>query len=151
MDMRKVEAQKMAKQSRPISLVLRQHILRRDKFTCRLCGRTAGDGIKLEVDHKTPTSKGGSDEESNLWTTCDACNRGKSNKWEDGDDAVSKETAKADTMEFEPYEPPKCPKCDHLMHDRGSDQHFVDMLMKKKTEDSGWTRITYVITGGATF
>lgn len=72
-----------------ISLKTRQSVLRRDKFCCRICGRTACDGVKLEVDHRTPTSKGGSDAEENLWTLCDACNKGKGNRWSDGGEAAS--------------------------------------------------------------
>lgn len=61
---------------------LRYFILKRDNFTCQLCGRTpADDGVKLEVDHIIPVSKGGKTIESNLRTLCYDCNRGKS----DGD------------------------------------------------------------------
>jgi hypothetical protein len=66
-----------------ISLRVRQHVLRRDKFSCQICGRTASDGVKLEVDHRTPVSKGGTDSSENLWTLCDACNRGKGDNWDD--------------------------------------------------------------------
>lgn len=61
-----------------IALTTRQNILRRDKFRCQMCGRSAQDGIALEVDHRLPVSKGGTNAMSNLWTLCDACNRGKS-------------------------------------------------------------------------
>ena len=54
-------------------------VLRRDKYRCQFCGRTARDGVQLEVDHKVPKSKGGNNELSNLWTLCLPCNRGKSN------------------------------------------------------------------------
>lgn len=53
-------------------------ILRRDGFRCQLCGRSAKDGVVLELDHKHPWSKGGRDEPDNLWTLCYECNRGKS-------------------------------------------------------------------------
>ena len=58
---------------------LRYKILKRDRFTCQACG-ARGPDIELEVDHKIPVSKGGTDEEDNLITKCVACNRGKSNK-----------------------------------------------------------------------
>jgi 5-methylcytosine-specific restriction endonuclease McrA len=32
----------------------------------------------LEIDHRIPRAKGGSDDPSNLWTLCFDCNRGKS-------------------------------------------------------------------------
>jgi len=55
----------------------RFEILRRDAFTCQYCGKT-GPTARLEVDHIEPESKGGTDEEGNLITSCFDCNRGKS-------------------------------------------------------------------------
>ena len=54
-------------------------ILKRDSYRCQLCGRSAQDNVILEIDHKIAVSRGGSDEESNLWTLCFTCNRGKHN------------------------------------------------------------------------
>lgn len=51
--------------------------MERDGFRCCICGRTAKE-TKLEVDHKIPVSKGGTDSLDNLWTLCKDCNRGKS-------------------------------------------------------------------------
>ena len=61
---------------------LRYDVLCRDNFRCVLCGSEASDGVKLEVDHIFPVSKGGKTEMSNLRTLCDRCNRGKSDKIE---------------------------------------------------------------------
>lgn len=61
----------------PTGLTLRYRILRRDGYRCQMCGRDASDGVKLEVDHKIPRSRGGTDTEVNLWTLCFDCNRGK--------------------------------------------------------------------------
>jgi len=55
---------------------LRHKILKRDRFTCQACGARSPD-VELEVDHKLPVSRGGTDEESNLTTLCKDCNRGK--------------------------------------------------------------------------
>jgi hypothetical protein len=55
-------------------------VLARDNWTCLSCGRTAKDGITLEVDHILPRSKGGKDSIENLQTLCKKCNIGKSNK-----------------------------------------------------------------------
>lgn len=53
-------------------------ILQRDGFRCQLCGRTAEhDLVALEVDHMQPVSKGGLDDDENLWTLCRDCNQGK--------------------------------------------------------------------------
>lgn len=71
---------------RTVSLSQRQRILRRDMFTCQLCGARgprAGGNAVLHVDHKLPFSKGGSDDDSNLWTLCRDCNLGKSNRFID--------------------------------------------------------------------
>ena len=59
---------------------LRHDVLKRDNSTCQLCGMSAKDGAKLQVDHIIPVSKGGKTEMSNLQTLCSRCNIGKSNK-----------------------------------------------------------------------
>ena len=56
---------------------IRFMVLKRDDYKCRICGRTAQDGVKLEVDHIYPASKGGDNNVNNLWTLCYECNRGK--------------------------------------------------------------------------
>lgn len=61
---------------------MRYNILQRDGGKCQLCGRTADDGVVLEVDHIIPISKGGSTTHNNLQTLCRECNRGKSTKAE---------------------------------------------------------------------
>lgn len=65
----------------PVSLSLRFEVLRRDKFKCQLCGKSAAEcHVVLEVDHKTPRSLGGDNSLDNLWTLCFDCNRGKAAK-----------------------------------------------------------------------
>lgn len=59
---------------------IRYNVLKRDNYTCQICGATAKDGAKLHVDHIIPVSKGGKTVMSNLQTLCDRCNLGKSNK-----------------------------------------------------------------------
>ncbi|MGB8688136.1 MAG: YozE family protein [Microcoleus sp.] len=63
-----------------LSLSLRFDVFRRDNYRCQICGATASDGVRLEVDHKDPVVNGGGDEMSNLWTLCFSCNRGKGTK-----------------------------------------------------------------------
>lgn len=48
-----------------ISKKIRLLILERDSYKCCLCGRTAKE-TKLEVDHKVPVAKGGTDSLNNL-------------------------------------------------------------------------------------
>lgn len=62
---------------------IRYNVLKRDNYTCQICGVTVKDGAKLHVDHLIPVSKGGKTVMSNLQTLCDRCNIGKSNKIED--------------------------------------------------------------------
>ena len=53
---------------------IRIKIFERDNYTCQYCGSRGG---KLECDHIHPISRGGSNEESNLATSCFKCNRSK--------------------------------------------------------------------------
>ena len=57
---------------------LRFAIMKRDHYRCRICGRKASDRRSLEVDHKVPVARGGTNHPSNLWTLCTTCNSGKS-------------------------------------------------------------------------
>jgi hypothetical protein len=61
---------------KPISIRKRFFVFKRDHFSCVLCG-SSGMGVKLELDHRVPISKGGSDDLDNLQTLCYECNRGK--------------------------------------------------------------------------
>ena len=74
----KVNQEPSRKSREEISIRRRFLVFKRDHFTCVLCGRS-GIGVKLEIDHKTPLSKGGSNDVSNLQTLCFECNRGKRN------------------------------------------------------------------------
>lgn len=56
---------------------LRFQILKRDNYTCQICGKKASDGVELEIDHIIPISKGGRTVPNNLQTLCKRCNRGK--------------------------------------------------------------------------
>lgn len=61
---------------------IRYNVLKRDNYTCQICGATAKEGAKLHVDHIIPVSRGGKTVMSNLQTLCERCNMGKSNKIE---------------------------------------------------------------------
>lgn len=56
---------------------LRFEILRRDDFRCTYCGATPADGTELRVDHVIPVALGGTDDPSNLTTSCFDCDSGK--------------------------------------------------------------------------
>lgn len=57
---------------------LRRYIFVRDKHSCQNCGKTAKDGVKLEVEHVVAVSKGGPTTKDNLVLLCSHCNNGKS-------------------------------------------------------------------------
>lgn len=56
---------------------LRFRIMRRDGYRCHLCGRSASEDVRLEVDHKIARARGGKSTPENLWTLCYDCNHGK--------------------------------------------------------------------------
>lgn len=60
---------------------LRFLVLQRDGFRCRGCGATPATtaGVRLQVDHVVPWSRGGKTTIENLQTLCATCNSGKSN------------------------------------------------------------------------
>ena len=62
-----------------LSVRTRFEVFKRDRFTCRYCGQTPPQ-VLLEVDHILPRAAGGGDETENLVTSCQDCNRGKSDK-----------------------------------------------------------------------
>ncbi len=63
----------------PVRKSVRFNVFARDGFTCQYCGKRPPE-VVLECDHIHPQSKGGSDDEINLITSCADCNRGKSAK-----------------------------------------------------------------------
>jgi len=60
---------------------LRFLVQRRDRFSCRACGRSPANdvGVVLHLDHILPWSEGGETTLDNLQTLCEQCNIGKSN------------------------------------------------------------------------
>lgn len=78
----------MGGKRKALSKKIRFEVLKRDKFTCQYCGKSAPD-VVLEIDHIKPISKGGNNDIMNLITSCKDCNRGKSNI-ELSDDSVVK-------------------------------------------------------------
>ena len=69
---------KMSKRKN-VSNKTRFEVFKRDNFTCQYCGKSAPE-VVLNVDHIEPVSKGGSNDISNLITSCFECNNGKGNK-----------------------------------------------------------------------
>lgn len=75
-----------------LSKKIRFEVLKRDKFTCQYCGKSAPE-VVLEVDHIKPVSKGGKNDIMNLITSCKDCNRGKSNIELSDDSVIKKQQA----------------------------------------------------------
>ena len=65
-----------------VSNKTRFEVFKRDNFTCQYCGKSAPE-VVLNVDHIEPVSKGGSNDISNLITSCFECNNGKETKLSD--------------------------------------------------------------------
>ena len=64
---------------RTISYRLRFAVFKRDHFRCQFCGASPADNprVELEIDHKLPVAKGGTNNFVNLWTLCRPCNQAK--------------------------------------------------------------------------
>ena len=77
---------------------VRFEVLKRDKFTCQYCGRQAPD-VVLNIDHITPVSKGGTNEITNLITSCFDCNSGKTDRELSDDSVVKKQKAQLDMLQ----------------------------------------------------
>lgn len=76
---------------------VRFEVFKRDSFTCQYCGRNAPD-VVLEVDHISPVAKGGSNELTNLVTSCFDCNSGKSDRELSDSAVVKKQMRQLDEM-----------------------------------------------------
>ena len=73
-----------------LSKKLRFEVFKRDSFKCQYCGRTAPDTI-LEVDHIKPVKDGGTNDISNLITSCKDCNIGKGARLLSDDAVIQKQ------------------------------------------------------------
>lgn len=55
----------------------REAVLKRDSYLCVPCKQLNRTTLASEVDHVVPQSEGGSDEDSNLQSICEACHKAK--------------------------------------------------------------------------
>jgi len=70
------ETSEPRRSGRYLPFKIRMRVVRRDNYTCQVCGTHLLDN-EVEFDHIIPASKGGSSEESNIRLTCFKCNRDK--------------------------------------------------------------------------
>lgn len=75
------ETNEVRRRRRYISFKVKMRVVRRDNYTCQVCGKHLLDN-EVEFDHIIPLSKGGSSEEHNIRLTCFDCNRDKSDRVE---------------------------------------------------------------------
>ncbi len=58
---------------------IKEAILKKDNYSCVLCGRGKKEGVELTVDHILPKDKGGTNDIDNGETLCTQCNLIKKN------------------------------------------------------------------------
>lgn len=65
----------LKKKRKTLTLKLRYQVLQRDNNTCQVCGNTAKQGVRIEVDHVDDDAT--NNDIDNLQTLCNLCNQGK--------------------------------------------------------------------------
>jgi hypothetical protein len=75
------ETSEHRRRGRYIPFHIKIRVVRRDNYTCQICGKHLLDN-EVEFDHVIPISKGGSSEEHNIRLTCYRCNQDKNDRFE---------------------------------------------------------------------
>jgi 5-methylcytosine-specific restriction endonuclease McrA len=83
---------------KPISKTLRFEVFKRDSFRCQYCDAEAPN-VLLHIDHIKPVAGGGTNELTNLITSCMPCNLGKSDRPLTDQSAVKKARAQLDELQ----------------------------------------------------
>lgn len=83
---------------RTIPKALRFDVFKRDSFKCQYCGSAAPEFV-LHIDHILPHAKGGTNDITNLITSCLACNLGKSDKVLDENTALAKSRSQLEELQ----------------------------------------------------
>ena len=81
-----------------ISKTLRFEVFKRDSFKCQYCGAEAPN-VLLHIDHIKPVAEGGTNELTNLITSCMPCNLGKRDVPLDDHAAVNKARVQLDELQ----------------------------------------------------
>jgi len=80
-----------------ISKKIRFEVFKRDSFICQYCGHSAPE-IILEIDHIKPVCRGGTNDITNLITSCKDCNRGKSGNELSDNTVITKQKKQLDLL-----------------------------------------------------
>lgn len=88
----------MTKKRKDVGPKLRFEVFKRDSFTCQYCGKKAPDVI-LNADHIEPVAKGGTNDISNLITSCFECNSGKGDRRISDDTVVEKQRRQLEELQ----------------------------------------------------
>lgn len=88
----------MAKARQAIRKSIRFEVFKRDSFRCQYCGAEAPK-VLLHIDHIKPVVDGGTNDLTNLITSCAACNLGKRDVPLDDHAAVNKSRAQLDELQ----------------------------------------------------
>ncbi len=120
-----------------ISKTLRFEVFKRDSFKCQYCGAEAPN-VLLHIDHIKPVAKGGTNELTNLITSCMPCNLGKRDIPLDDNAAVNKARTQLDELQE------RREQLELMMQWRESlrdlDQNAVDRLAEYWSEHTpGWS------------
>lgn len=83
---------------KPLSKRIRFEVFKRDSFKCQYCGASAPD-VLLHADHIKPVVEGGTNDITNLITSCLPCNLGKSDKLLNDDSAIKKRKTQLDDLQ----------------------------------------------------
>ena len=75
------ETKELRNISRNIPNAVKYKVLRRDKYTCQLCGKNVPDA-EINFDHIIPWSKGGASDAANIRLLCEQCNKKRGNNFE---------------------------------------------------------------------
>jgi hypothetical protein len=92
------EAEKKIARREALSKSIRFEVFKRDSFKCQYCGGEAPN-VLLHVDHIEPVSKGGTNDITNLITSCEPCNNGKSDRHISDHVAVNKSRVQLDELQ----------------------------------------------------
>ena len=122
---------------KPISKTLRFEVFKRDSFKCQYCGAEAPN-VLLHIDHIKPVAGGGTNELTNLITSCMPCNLGKSDTPLTDQAAVNKAKSQLDDLQE------RREQLELMMQWRESlrdlDQEAVDRLADYWSEQTpGWS------------